>query len=87
MTPGVQVLLSGALTFGVPLLLAARELVALKQPRNDRGGFDGPREDAPKPPIPGGQPRAPQLPACLIDAARIDAVAVPAKTTRVLEPI
>jgi hypothetical protein len=32
MTPETQILLSGALTFGVPLALAARELIALRRP-------------------------------------------------------
>ena len=31
MSPGVQILLSGALTFGVPLILAARELIILRR--------------------------------------------------------
>ncbi len=57
------VLLSGTLTFGVPLLLAVRELYVLK--RRGRGGWDGdgpsPRP-APRPPSLGHKP----LPDCLI---------------------
>ena len=57
------VLLSGTLTFGVPLVLAMRELYDLK--RRDNGGWDGdgPAPSAPKPPpSPGQKP----LPDCLI---------------------
>ncbi len=61
MTPCVQVVLSGTLTFGVPILWALRELVVLRRPRNDPG--DGP--DRPPSP-PERDPDAPQLPACLI---------------------
>lgn len=64
------VLLSGALTYGVPLLLAVRELVALRRDRDGPGGK--PRDPAPMPPRPrGGAPDHPRpLPACLVEAAR-----------------
>ena len=56
MTPAEQVVLSGALTFGVPLLLAIRELILLRRPRRDGGPPPGdPIPPAPKP-----------LPDCLI---------------------
>lgn len=85
MAPGTQVLLSGALTFGVPLLLAAYELVALGRASGGSSRFDGPRNDAPSPPVPGGEPQPP-LPACLIEAARTDLVAEQKHRRPVLEP-
>ncbi len=61
MTPGVQVVLSGTLTFGVPVLWAVRELIMLRRPRND------PRDGPDRPPSPPRlAPDAPALPACLI---------------------
>jgi hypothetical protein len=69
MTPDVQILASGALTFGVPLLIAARELLLL-----DRRGGAGERDDeplpAPVPPAPDLEPSPRPLPACLIPAPR-----------------
>ena len=59
MTPGVQALLSGSLTFGVPMLCAVRELILLRRSRDDPG--HRPDRD---PPPPDDQP-PPQLPACL----------------------
>lgn len=52
MSPDIQVLLSGALTFGAPLALAIHELIALRRP--PRGGEGRrPPELAPKPkPLP-----------------------------------
>ena len=58
MTPDTQILLSGALTFGVPLAFAVRELVVVRRP--PRGGGGGPPAPAPAPPKP--KP----LPDCLI---------------------
>lgn len=57
------VVLSGALTFGVPLVLAMRELFELK--RRDGGGWEG---DGPVPPKPPPSPSTGQkpLPDCLI---------------------
>ena len=57
------VVLSGALTFGVPLALAVRELIELK--RRDGGGWEG---DGPPPSKPPPPPRTGQkpLPECLI---------------------
>ena len=58
MRPEVQVVLSGCLTFGVPLLFAAREVMVLR--RQGRGD-DRPNE----PPEP--QPQQPKpLPPCLL---------------------
>lgn len=57
------VLLSGTITFGVPLALAVRELFELK--RRDDGGWegDGPLPSKPPPaPVTGQKP----LPDCLI---------------------
>ena len=83
MRSSTMVLLSGALTFGVPLLLAVRELVSL---RRDQGGSGGSwtwrRTSAPVPPRPRGGTREQQreLPACLIEAARGAPVASPERT-------
>ncbi len=60
MTPETQILLSGALTFGVPLAFAVRELVVLRRPPRGGGGGGGPPAPAPAPPKP--KP----LPDCLI---------------------
>lgn len=57
MQPEIQVLLSGALTFGVPLAFAIRELIELRRP--PRGGGLPPPEKAP-------DPRPKPLPDCLI---------------------
>ena len=57
MSPEVQVLLSGALTFGAPLAIAIHELLALRRP--PRGGPGG------LPPEPPPPPQKP-LPDCLI---------------------
>lgn len=69
MTQAAQILLSGALTFGVPLALAVRDLMNL---RRDSGGGSWPTPPEPTPPPPNaGSPtqRPPlrkELPACLI---------------------
>ncbi len=57
------VVLSGTLTFGVPLVLAMRELFELK--RRDSGNWDddGPAPFKPPPPPPAGHK---PLPECLI---------------------
>ncbi len=63
MDAGTQVVLSGALTFGVPLLWAVRELIVVR--RGNRGGWGGEPPKVPDPlPL---QPDAhPSLPECLI---------------------
>jgi hypothetical protein len=58
MAPGTQILLSGALTFGAPLVLAVMELVNARRHRGG-GGFRPP-EPEPTPPPPKS------LPDCLI---------------------
>jgi hypothetical protein len=69
MTQAAQILLSGALTFGVPLVLAVRDLMAL---RRDRGGGNWPSPPETPPPSPNaGSPTMrptlnKELPACLI---------------------
>ncbi len=63
MSPETQILLSGALTFGVPLVLAVRELLLLRRP--PRGGWRPepmPPNAGPVPLPAGGKP----LPDCLI---------------------
>lgn len=56
------VLLSGALTFGAPLVFAVWELLTLR--RGDGGSWkNDPRPDAPPPPAPAGNK---PLPDCLI---------------------
>jgi hypothetical protein len=66
MAPSVQIVLSGVLTFGVPMLFAARELIVLK-----RGGGSWRPDPTPAPvprprmPPSGALPQRP-LPACLI---------------------
>lgn len=69
MSPGTQIILSGTLTFGVPLALAVRDLITL---RRSSGGHWPPEPGEPKPPAPigGGSPERPALPACLIEAGR-----------------
>ena len=57
------VLLSGTLTFGIPLMLAVRELYELK--RRGRGGWDGDGPSPPPPPKPPSFGHKP-LPDCLI---------------------
>jgi hypothetical protein len=63
MDGAAYVMLSGALTFGIPLALAVRELIVLRR-RDDRGWDNGgPPPSAPKPPpYDWGKP----LPDCLI---------------------
>lgn len=56
MSPEVQVLLSGALTFGAPLAIAIHELLALR--RKPPGGHGGLPPEPPPPQKP--------LPDCLI---------------------
>jgi hypothetical protein len=84
MNPATQIMLSGALTFGVPLALAVRDLVTLR--RNPPGGGWNPEPPEPARPAPsgGGMPIDRALPACLIEAAMGD----PARARRrVLEHV
>lgn len=81
MAPSTMIILEGALAFGVPLLLAAHELIALRRPSGGPGGHDGgPRDEASAgTPPPGSEPQAPSaLPACLIAAVRGDASGIAA---------
>jgi hypothetical protein len=57
MAPGVHVVLSGCLTFGVPLVMAIRELMVLR--RGDGGAWPGD-------PVPETPPLPKPLPDCLI---------------------
>ena len=55
----MQILLSGSLTFGVPLILAVRELVVLRRSGGPGWSPDDQSEPDPAPLLP------PELPACL----------------------
>jgi hypothetical protein len=64
MSPELMILLSGALTFGVPLVLAVLDLLAMR--RSSGGGGAPERDRAPDtPPAPGPAGVRP-LPDCLI---------------------
>lgn len=92
MESSTQVILSGILTFGVPLVFACRELIMIRRPPRGSWGGDGPPPPAPVPPPPdftpqGMMPQKP-LPECLIPKPfgtmpRTDAP----QRTRVLEPV
>lgn len=84
MTPGTHVFLTGLLTFGVPLALAAYELIALRRPGDGSGRPDAAPD--PEPPPPGRRAHPRPLPACLIEAARTDPAAAPARDEHALEP-
>jgi hypothetical protein len=75
MSPGLQVILSGTLTFGVPLVVAVRELVVTK-----RGGGWRPER------LPEPQPRKP-LPPCLIPQLGPRLTDADTKRPRVLETV
>ena len=65
MSPALQVILSGCLSFGIPLLIALYELRNLRRYRGGGGG-GGWRRPAPvPPPLPSGD-GGKVLPACLI---------------------
>ena len=86
MTSGTFVLLSGALTFGVPIYLAMRDLRNMG-PRG-HGGGRGPdaNDPAPEPPAPDNPVIAPvqkPLPDCLIPRPLVH---VPQPADRELEP-
>ncbi len=65
MESSTQVILSGVLTFGVPLLFACRELMALRRRPGGSWGGNGPPEPPPERPPPDASPMKP-LPECLI---------------------
>jgi hypothetical protein len=85
MSPDVQILLSGALTFGVPLLVAVRELVVLG--RGDvsppPAGDAHPTELLPNPPD--DDAALPPLPPSFAHLTRIDPAGVRRAEGRVLE--
>ena len=58
MTPGTQIILSGTLTFGVPLALAVRDLIALRRPSGGSWRPEPPEPIAPPPSGGGGSARA-----------------------------
>jgi hypothetical protein len=84
MNPATQILLSGALTFGVPLALAVRDLVGLRRMPPHGGWRPEPPEPERPAPHSGGTPSQRALPACLIEAAM--GKPLPA-TRRTLEPV
>jgi hypothetical protein len=92
MEPSTQILLSGALTFGVPLALAVRELLMLRRTDRAAGGRWG-EAGSPRPgPVPGRQGGGDPvvalrpLPDCLVPKAPArDARAAPGEA-RELEP-
>ncbi len=84
MSPDVHILLSGALSFGVPLLLAVRELVVLGRESGGPAKGGDAREQAPAPTPPAGEPSSlPPLPPCLVEALRGDPEPVGTGATRV----
>ena len=70
MSPATQIILSGTLTFGVPLVLAVRDLLVLKRGSPDGGWRPEPPEPIPPKPNDGGHPVRRPLPACLLEAAK-----------------
>lgn len=87
MEASTQVILSGLLTFGVPLAFAVRELIVVRRRPPGSWGGDGPPTPTPVPPRPDSTPErtgpAKPLPECLIPKPFADA---PVRT-RVLEPV
>jgi hypothetical protein len=82
MAPSTQIVLSGCLTFGVPMLVALRELFTLRR----GGGSWRPDPKPTPPPLPtmpptGASPYRKPLPACLIPVRQPEP-----ERTRVLEP-
>ncbi len=77
MRPEIQVLLSGALTFGVPLILAVRELLVLDRGSTRPAAGDGPASE----------PSSPLLPPCPMLEARELIPIVPVARTRILERV
>jgi hypothetical protein len=77
----MQIILSGVLTFGVPLAFAVSELAGLRRGGGGPARRHVPPAPAPVPPAPGLAPSPKPLPACLIPPER-----VAARPVRVLEP-
>lgn len=73
MSPDVHILLSGALSFGVPLALAIRELIVLGRDPGTPGNGGDARERLPVPTPPDHDPALPPLPPSLVRALRADA--------------
>ena len=86
MAPGTLIVLEGSLAFGVPLLLAVCELVAISRSRGGPGGPGDPRDDSPTPLPPGPEAGLPSLPDCLT-VRRTDSVVAQARKDRVAEPV
>jgi hypothetical protein len=93
MSPGYQILLGGLFTFGVPLCLAVRELLAIR--RGGRGWWGGDErrrrvpDPPPPPPAPQGQgvPPGKPLPDCLIPRPIAPRTPVADRKRRELEPV
>ena len=85
MSPATQIILSGTLTFGVPLALAVRDLIATRRSSGGGGGWGGepPGPVAPGPAGGGDGVASRPLPQCLIDAATIR----PGKVARQFDPV
>jgi hypothetical protein len=86
MKPAIVVILSGALTFGVPLLIALWEVAAMR--RNARGRWRPDGSPPPEPPAPpmDSPPAQRPLPACLVPSRHPGLSPSHAPATRVLEP-
>ncbi len=65
MQPALQIVLSGSLTFGVPIVLAIRELLVAGRDGGSAPDGNAPRPTGVPPVAPGGLGHRP-LPACLI---------------------
>ena len=63
LSPAVQVVLSGCLSFGIPLLIAIYELRNLRRYRGGGGGWRRPAPNPPPRPMDNGTR---PLPACLV---------------------
>ncbi len=83
MNPATHVLLSGLLTFGVPILFAIRELIVLRRWKGGSGEPGGSAEPKPLPLSPNDGLAVKPLPACLIPVRRPD---LAPERRRVLEP-
>lgn len=71
MDAGLQVVLSGTLTFGVPLAWAIREWYVLRRPDGGAWPGDEKRPDHPRPLPPDAPPK--RLPECLIPKLPVNA--------------